>query len=70
MPCFPFRKKSAAAGAAADDGTGEPAEEPEETPGERNAKELAVADAKLKVGPPGDGGARERACARGRALAC
>ena len=66
MPCFPFRKKSAAAAAADDGAAEEPAEEPEETAAERNAKELAVADAKLKVRPAGDGDAGARA--RGRAV--
>ena len=48
MPWWPLRKKSAAAAGDVAQEAAEPAEEPEETAGQRNANELAVADAKLQ----------------------
>ena len=52
MPCFPFGKRKAKGGQ--EGGGGEAAEAaeaapPEESQAEKNAKDIAIADAKLKV---------------------
>ena len=49
MPCFPFGKRKAKGGEEEGGEASEAEAPPEESQAEKNAKDIAIADAKLKV---------------------